>query len=252
VHHNSTGTIVAQADSLSFRLRRLLEFAKLMAGHTPVLPDAIIDMSFLLLGHSEIKEQASFMQIQNGNAQNEHVGLMMLTAATDVAPPPLGGSDEDEEKRKDKEKEHKAQTERVGRMNDALRALVDRITTSLERVSTFDEALLTLFTPYGASAVLTSWHFLQKSSKLYGKRSLAQLIVNSSLPLRTMFARFCANQYCDTDKMRPTRHAHGIDFANDINVKHTAMSKFFLRSVEWNPRVRDAEDMREDPWVIVK
>jgi hypothetical protein len=137
-------------------------------------------------------------------------------------------------------------------MNDALRALVDRVTESLENVSKFDQALLTLFTPYGASAVLTSWHFLRKSSRLYSKRSLAQMIVNGSLQLRTMFARFCANQYSATDKRRPTRHAHGIDFANEIALEHTAMSKFFTRSVRWNPRVTDAQNMNDDPWVIIE
>lgn len=251
----------------TWRFAKVLEFVKLLAGQVPVVPDSIVDMSVVLVGHPEVRKEAAFAHLADGTAEKETAALRLMEgtalaqfereqksipAATDfgIRDPDVGQNAEVEQKAK--EEAEQDDNMRVARIGEAILQRIEALRDMLSDPQRFDEALLGIMTPYGAASVLTSWHVLQKSSRLYEKRSLAQMICAADLRIRTQFAKFCANQYNATDKRRPTRHAHGIDFANEINIEYDAIGKFLITEVRWNPAVRDADDCRASPWIICR
>lgn len=258
---------LAESSRPTWRFAKVLEFVKLLAGQVPVVPDSIVDMSVVLVGHPEVRKEAAFAHLADGTAEKETAALRLMEgtalaqfereqksipAATEfgIRDPDVGQNAEVEQKAK--EEAEQDDNMRVARIGEAILLRIEALRDMLSDPQRFDEALLGIMTPYGAASVLTSWHVLQKSSRLYEKRSLAQMICAADLRIRTQFAKFCANQYNATDKRRPTRHAHGIDFANEINIEYDAVGKFLITQVRWNPAVRDADDCRASPWIICR
>lgn len=258
---------LAESSRPTWRFAKVLEFVKLLAGQVPVVPDSIVDMSVVLVGHPEVRKEAAFAHLADGTAEKETAALRLMEgtalaqfereqknipAATEfgIRDPDVGQNAEVEQKAK--EEAEQDDNMRVARIGEAILQRIEALRDMLSDPQRFDEALLGIMTPYGAASVLTSWHVLQKSSRLYEKRSLAQMICAADLRIRTQFAKFCANQYNATDKRRPTRHAHGIDFANEINIEYDAIGKFLITEVRWNPAVRDADDCRASPWIICR
>jgi hypothetical protein len=253
----------------SWRFVRVLEFAKLLAGSVPVVPDSIVDMSVVLVGHPEVRQEAIFSHLADGTAEKETAALRLMQGTAlanfenedkrnpkpdmfgmpsgDAAVAAVAAATEADAKAAEKDDK-----DRVARIGKAILDRIDELRQMLANNAAFDDALLGILTPYGAASVLTSWHLLQKSSRLYEKRSLAQMICAADLRVRTKFAQFCANQYNATDKRRPTRHAHGIDFANEINLEYDAIGRFLVTQVRWNPHVRDADNCAESPWIICR
>lgn len=251
----------------TWRFAKVLEFVKLLSGSVPVVPDSIIDMSVVLVGHPEVRKEAAFAHLTDGVAEKETAALRLLDGAAlsqfEREKKSLPSSDafglrdsaaaaaaEAEEKLKEDAEE--TDNMRVARIGEAILQRIDALRDMLADTQRFDEALLGIMTPYGAACVLSSWHMLQKSSRRYEKRSLAQMICAADLRIRSKFAQFCANQYNATDKRRPTRHAHGIDFANEINVEYDTIGKFLITQVRCNPAVRDADDCTASPWIICR
>jgi hypothetical protein len=254
--------LLFQSSRPGWRFARVLDFAKLMAGAVPVVVDSIVDMSVILVGHPEVRKEAIFADIADGTAEKETAALRLMQGTASVhlekelkafpAPEAFGGALVDPAAQAEAKEAQEADDKRVARIGEAILNRINEMRDALMQADTFEEALMGILTPYGAASVLASWHMLQKSSRLYEKRSLAQMICVADIKLRTKFAQFCANQYNATDKRRPTRHAHGIDFANEINVEYEALGKFMIAQVRLNPKVRDADDFSESPWIICR
>lgn len=229
-------------------LYKLLVFTRLISGAVPVTADYIVDLSVLLAGHSEVTEAKTLAQFADGQVSAENAGLRIFEAvANDLEP-----FEVDDNKIADMKKRKEEIQDSVARVSAQLHDRIQQYFILLEDARTFEEALANIMTPFAATAILAAWHMLQHSAyKLYGQRSLAQMICCASLPMRQIFARFCATQYNIVDKRRPTRHAHGIDFANEIALEQARLAEFLLRRVHLNPHVRSPLDMSQDPWLVV-